>query len=63
MNVLGAPPPNVSLRAFVESITHPMVRAQRAAATAEVLQARRNNRASLEAAARIRAGRYAWRRR
>jgi hypothetical protein len=58
LNTLGVPPPNMSLRAFVESITHPIVRAQRAAVTQTTLQARRNDRLSLAAAARVRATHY-----
>ena len=58
LRTLDATLPTMSLREFVETRTHLMVRRSRAVASGEVLQARRSNRASLEAAARIRATRY-----
>jgi hypothetical protein len=55
---LGLPPPNMSLRAFVEASTHPVVRYYRPGATAELVGARKAYRANLAAAARARARHY-----
>jgi len=55
---LGCAPKNMSLREFVEAKTYHEVRKKRAKARKDVVSARRKYRASLEAAALVRAKYY-----